>query len=331
MTTEVRFVGPLASDLDAFLAFKRASGRNYDRAVFRLRSLDRFLAQHAKRNRAIDLASAIPVWLARRGPPGTPATIRMEFSVARQFCLFLRRRNPDCFVPGSDVAPPKSASGRFLPYIFSLDEIRCLVRGTRTLKICRSSPCPTFRSIVYRTLILVLFCTGLRLGEAVHLRLEDVDLRRRTFFIRNSKGRSRWVPFHAALARHLRDYLRVRSSIAAPGAPFFVKSTGAGYTLVSSVGIVLRCLFQRLGLKPSRGRRGPRVHDLRHSFAVHRLTRWYHDGVDLHAHLPWLSAYMGHDDLLGTQRYLTATPELLELASRRFAARLNRRIDHETT
>lgn len=329
MTTEVRFVGPLASELDAFLTFKRASGRRYDRAAFRLRALDRFLAQQAKRNGAIDLASAIPIWLARRGSSGTPATIRMEFSVARQFCLFLRRRDPDCFVPGSDLAPAKG--GRFLPYIFSVDEIRCLVRGTRTLKICRSSPSPTFRSLLYRTLILVLFCTGLRLGEAVHLRVEDVDLRRCTFFIRDSKGRSRWVPFHTALARHLRVYLRVRSSIAAPGAPFFVKSTGAAYAYVSSVGITLRHLFQRLGLKPRRGRQGPRVHDIRHSFAVHRLIRWYRDGIDLQTRLPWLSAYMGHDDLIGTQRYLTATPELLMLASRRFAARLRRRDDHGKT
>ena len=329
MTAGRRFFGPMAADLEAFLAFKRASGRRYDRAAFRLRSLDRFLAQHARRNGTIDLASALPIWLGRRGSAGTPSTIRMEFSVARQFCLFLRRRDPECFVPSSDLAPPKC--GRFLPYIFSVKEIRRLVRGTRTLKICRSSPCPTFRSIAYRTLILVLFCTGLRLGEAVRLRLEDVDLRRHTFFIRDSKGRSRWVPFHAALGRHLRDYLRVRSSIAISNAPFFVKSTGAAYVYVSSAGITLRHLFRRLELKPSRGRRGPRVHDLRHSFAVHRLTRWYHDGIDLHARLPWLSAYMGHDDLLGTQRYLTATPELFALASRRFAGRLRRRRDYETT
>lgn len=329
MITGARFFGPMASDLDAFLAFKRASGRRYDRAAFRLRSLDRFLAQHAKTNGAIDLASALPIWLGRRGSAGTPATIRMEFSVARQFCLFLRRRDPECFVPGSDLAPSKL--GRFVPYVFSVGEIRRLVRGTDTLKICRSSPCPRFLSIAYRTLILVLYCTGLRLGEVVRLRLEDVDLRRCTFFIRDSKGRSRWVPFHVALARHLRDYLRIRSSIATPSAPFFVKSTGTAYIYVSSVGLVVRHLFQRLGLKPRRGRRGPRVHDLRHSFAVHRLTRWYREGIDLQARLPWLSAYMGHDDLLGTQRYLSATPELLELASRRFAARLRRRSDHETT
>jgi len=74
-------------------------------------------------------------------------------------------------------------------------------------------------------------------------------------------------------------------------------------------------------LKPAAGRVGPRVYDVRHVFAIRRLTQWYREGVDLHGRLPWLSAYMGHDNLLGTQVYLTATPELLRLASRRFAAR----------
>jgi integrase len=324
MTTEVPFVSPLAAELSAFLLFKRASGRRYEREVFRLRSLDRFLVQQAKKHRAIALAKAIPSWLARRGSGGKPATIRMEFSVARQFCLFLQRRDPDCFVPGSDMAPPRSGA-KFVPYIFSTNEIRRVLRGTETLRLCHASPCPSFLAIAYRALILMLFCTGLRLGEALHLRLHDVDLRRRTLFIADSKGRSRWVPFHQGLARHLRAYLRIRSLIAAPGAPFFVKSTGEAYRYVSTVGCTLRCLFVRLGLKPGHGRQGPRAHDIRHSFAVHRLTRWYRDGIDLHARLPWLSAYMGHGDLLGTQHYLTATAELLELASRRFAARLRRR------
>lgn len=322
--TEVRFVGPLAAEMLAFLALKRAVGRRYERSAFRLRSLDRFLAQHVKETGAVDLAKAVPIWLARRGSAGKPATIRMEFSLARQFCLFLRRRDPHCFVPGPDLAPPRSGA-RFLPYILSTSEIRRLLRGTQTLRLRKASPFPSFLSITYRTLILVLFCTGLRLGEALRLRLQDVDLRRRTLFIAHSKGRSRWVPFHEGLARNLRAYLRVRSLIALPSAPFFVKSTGEAYGYVQTVSLNLRRLFRRLGFKPPRGRLGPRPHDIRHSFAVHRLTRWYRDGVDLQGRLPWLSAYMGHGDLLGTQRYLTATPELLELASRRFASRLRRR------
>ena len=83
----------------------------------------------------------------------------------------------------------------------------------------------------------------------------------------------------------------------------------------------MRRLLRQLDLKPSRGRQGPRPYDLRHAFAVHRLTAWYREGVDIHARLPWLSAYMGHVNVLGTEVYLHATPELLQLASDRFARR----------
>lgn len=323
MTTEIGFVGPLARDLNAFLAFKRATGRSYQRTEFRLRSFDRFTSQHAAATGEIGLERVIPLWLARREGSCKSTTILADFSVVRQLCLFLQRRDPDGFVPGPDLAPSRRGP-RLLPYIFTVGEIRRLLRGTQTLRRSRRSPYPSFRCLAFRLLILVLFCTGLRLGEAVRLSPRDVDLQRRTFFVAHSKGRSRWVPFHSGLGRHLRAYLRARSSIAPAGSPLFVKPTGETYKYVSAVGLILRRLFRRLGFKPPRGRRGPRPYDLRHSFAVHRLTRWYRDGVDLNAHLPWLSAYMGHGDLLGTETYLTATPELLQLASRKFAARLQR-------
>ncbi len=86
----------------------------------------------------------------------------------------------------------------------------------------------------------------------------------------------------------------------------------------------MRMLFVKAGLKPSRGRTGPRPYDLRHAFAMQRLSRWYRQGVNLHDHLPWLSAYMGHVDILGTETYLSATPELLELAGGRLRRRLLR-------
>jgi integrase len=106
---------------------------------------------------------------------------------------------------------------------------------------------------------------------------------------------------------------------------FFVTPTGQAYDHHSLTNMIRR-LFRHCGIKPRRKcGGGPRPYDLRHSFAVHRLTRWYREGVNLHERLPWLSAYMGHDDLVGTQVYLTATPELMQLASRRFAARLRRR------
>jgi integrase len=94
---------------------------------------------------------------------------------------------------------------------------------------------------------------------------------------------------------------------------------------LKSASEVVRRLLRRLGLKGPRGRSGPRPYDLRHAFAVHRLIAWYEAGLDIHAHLPWLSAYMGHVNVLGTEVYLHATPELLRLASERFDKRLGRR------
>jgi integrase/recombinase XerD len=312
------FVSPLARDLTAFITFKRALGQSYHREIFRLRSLDRFAAQHAAERGGSRLDRVIPRWLSRP-IDRKPRCIHRELSVARQFCLFLRRRNPECFVPNHDLAPPERRSARFLPYIFSAQEIRLLLRQTKSIKG------PPFRQATFRMLLLVLYCTGLRSGEAVRLTLHDVDLRGRTFFVSHSKGKSRWVPFHSGLARQLRNYLEERLLIApaSSNSRLFAQPNGRGYN-ANAISIVIVRLLRRIGLKPSKGRIGPRPYDLRHSFAVHRLTRWYRAGVDLHAHLPWLSAYMGHDNLLGTETYLTATPELLSVASRRFAVRFRR-------
>jgi integrase/recombinase XerD len=151
----------------------------------------------------------------------------------------------------------------------------------------------------------------------------DVDLDRRVLHVVESKGKSRFVPFRTDLARDLQDYReqRDRRAAVAAEAPFFVRADGRAFT-VKRISDVLRAALRRLGLKPAAGRVGPRPYDLRHAFAVHRLSRWLRDGIDVHGRLPWLSAYMGHDDLLGTETYLTATPELLELASRRLRRRL---------
>ncbi|MBE3132596.1 MAG: tyrosine-type recombinase/integrase [Acidobacteria bacterium] len=169
---------------------------------------------------------------------------------------------------------------------------------------------------------MLLYCTGLRFGEALRLRIRDVDSGTGVLFVEAFKGRARWVPFHRSLARELVTYLAVRRAFASaePEDRFFV---GIDHkTLpVNTAWHTVNKLFRSAGLKPERGRVGPRPYDMRHTFAVHRLTRWYRQGVDLHARLPWLSAYMGHVDILGTETYLTATPALLGLATSRFRRR----------
>jgi len=176
-------------------------------------------------------------------------------------------------------------------------------------------------------MIAVLYCTGIRPGEAVRLRLCDLDLREKTLLIRKSKGKTRWIPFHSQLAQYLRIYLVERRQVALTSSksPLFTQPNGRSYA-VNTVSNVVSELLRQLGLKsPIGAKGGPRPYDLRHSYATHVLLRWHQEGVDLQSRLPLLSAYMGHDHLLGTQVYLSATPELLDSASRRFEERFKRR------
>ena len=185
---------------------------------------------------------------------------------------------------------------------------------------------PAFRGVLFRALLLVMYCTGVRPGEALRLRMKDVDLDRGVLFIAESKGRARWVPFERSLERELGRYVVARRAIAAEGSddPFFVDPRGRALRS-KTAGYTVRALLVDAGLKPTVGRVGPRPYDLRHTFAVHRLTRWYRSGVDINGRLPWLSAYMGHINILGTETYLTATPELLAIASNRFGRHVAQR------
>jgi site-specific recombinase XerD len=306
------FASPLAGDLDAFLAFQRSRGYKYARAEFTLRSFDRFWTRARRRKRSPELTAAIVEWLGSR-PARQAISVAQDLSVIRAFWSYLRRKYPRRYrhEPNWPQLPKKST---FVPFVLTTEQVRTLLRLI-------AEP-GGYQSVLYRALFLVLYCTGLRPGEALRLRVRDVVLPDGVLFIADSKGRSRWVPFDTSLRRELARYRRERRAFATerPGDPFFVREDGSALP-VQSASYALRRLFRRAGLKPERGRHGPRPYDLRHTFAVHRLTRWYRQGVDLHARLPWLSAYLGHLDVIGTEVYLTATPELLALAGHRFRRR----------
>jgi integrase len=305
------FASTWATELAAFLAFKRGLGYSCRRAEFTLRAFDRFLVD--QRHGRGCLHKAILAWLEHR-PGRKPLSVACELAVVRQFYAYSQRRGGRRLREPS--WPQLPATSDYVPHIFSTQEVQQLVHLTAKLG---GDP---FRKIMYRTLILVLYCTGLRFGEALRLRLRDLDLAARTLFILPSKGRSRWVPYHGSLGRELRRYLVARRvyARAGPDDRLFVGADKKRLPITTASDTV-RGLLRTAGLKPATGRVGPRPYDLRHAFAVHRLTRWYRAGVDLHARIPWLSAYMGHDDLLGTETYLTATPELLALAGGRFRRR----------
>ena len=297
-----------ADEMSKFLAFRRAYLTTTWPAA-QLRRFDSFAAAHPR----LSLREAVSAWI-RADPDRHPLTRSNDLAAVRQFCLYRKRFEPDGFVP-EQMLPVTAVRRHFQACILTPQQIRLLLRSIPELDG------PPLRRARMRALFLVLYCTGLRLGEALRLCIADVDLKQGCFRIGPSKGRTRLVPFGRDLAHELDHWLAARrdSGFAlSPQTPLFEREDGRPDNLWNA-GMRLNTLFRHCGLKPPRGsgRVGLRVHDLRHTFAVHRLQAWYREGQDPGPLLPWLSAYLGHVNLLGTQRYLRATPEILREASRR--------------
>jgi integrase/recombinase XerD len=309
-------VKDLARDAKEFLRFKRAMGITYQRGEHVLDSFLRFVGQRWGSGN-VELDTVVRQWCARRA--GCKAvTVANEFGVVRQLCLYRRRYDPLGYAPEHALAPVKESI--FQPYIFSHDEVR------QILALASRHRDRSIWAGMLRPLILILYCTGLRLGEAARIHTTDVDLDRGTLMIRRSKGRSRLVVIRADLVTELRSYVALRQRLVCDlGRPdpaaFFLRLNASGLT-VRSASDVIRRLLRQLGLKPAEGRAGARPYEFRHAFAVHRLTAWAKEGADIHTKLPLLSAYLGHLNIIGTEVYLKATPQLLELASARFAQHL---------
>lgn len=219
-------------------------------------------------------------------------------------------------LPSSEPkSPPRKP-----PYIYSYNELRRLFDPANVASSRRGAV--QFDELTFRTLLLVLYGAGLRFSEATALTLADVDLSENILTIRATKFyKSRLVPIGPQLAAELANYMPLRRRCGlAQGNASFLLTNRDGTRLASST---VQDAFDRLRRianvhRTTGGRQIPRLHDLRHSFAVHNLTAWYRQGADVQRLLPALSTYLGHSDLEGTKVYLTMTPELLQQASLRF-------------
>lgn len=309
----------LRRDIGAFLKFKRALGFSYESGERSLREFEQLFYREGQKCGSANAAFKIALvsWMSTTSAGRKPQTVATNLGPIRQFCLYRRRHDPSAFVPDCSWAPHTRST--FKPYVFSKHEVSRILESARSYRKYRLGP------QLLRTLVLILYCTGLRPGEAVRLRLSETDLKRRMFFIRESKGRSRFVPFGEDLAREITGYLRERARIVQAAGrgnidALFLRTDGSALTM-HAAGDAIREVLRNEGIKRGKGKAGPRPYDFRHAFAVQRLTGWYRQGVDIHARLPWLSAYMGHLRVLGTEVYLHATPELLRIATRRFERR----------
>lgn len=308
----------LADVVSTYVAFKRALGLRFASEAFRLQAFCRALGD-------IEVTAVTPeavrAFLAGPGPV-TPYW-HLKYRILRSFYRYAIGRR---FVATSPLPPtvPICPTG-LSPYIYSTAELQRLLAATTTLATRRDP----MRGLLFRTLLLLLYGTGMRVGEALALTLADVDLRQALVTVRQAKFcKTRLVPIGPALTRELAAYVRQRGPLALPTAAFFVTRTGQPLRY-DRVGRDFRRLRNLAGIRRAPDARyQPRLHDLRHAAAVHRVVAWYRAGVDVQQRLPQLATYLGHVDLSGTQRYLTMTPDLLHEASRRFERYAHEEVRH---
>jgi integrase/recombinase XerD len=258
-------------------------------------------------------AEAASAFIYGKGP--VTAILHAKFHALRGFYRYLLSRG---YVTRSPLPTqiPKEPE-QLIPYIYSREELQRVLRaGEQESHWCKLEA-PTVR-----TLLLLLYGAGLRISEALRLTLADVDLEQSLLTIHETKFyKTRLVPLGADLTQALTVYLAARSELRHPSPPeaFLLVTRHSLPVSVQLAEITFKRLCRRVGVcRKDKSRFVPRLHDLRHAFAVHRLTACYREGGDVQRLLPQLSTYLGHVDINCTQRYLTLTPELLSQASNRF-------------
>lgn len=248
------------------------------------------------------------------GGPLKPQSRARRRHVMRLFGRFLAQTRPESYIPGRTYGT--RAPSRFHPHIYTPQEIQKLITEAGRL-----TPAGSLRPHTYVTLLGLLYCAGLRISEALALRLADVDLNERVLWIRESKfHKSRLVPFGPDVSAALEQYRVQRAARGFPQQPeaalFMNKwKRPCAYPRVCATFLAIA---RRAGVRKPAGHSGPRLHDLRHTFAVHRLLAWYRDGGDVQARLSLLADYLGHVSLVSTQVYLEITAELMGQAAQRF-------------
>jgi site-specific recombinase XerD len=300
----------LADKMPSFIELRRLSGTDYQSQSRLLAYFDRFLVERGitemRMNRQIIDAYQQTLSHLR------PRTRENRMSVVRQFCQYLARTDPQCYIP----EPLRGIRSDDISsrHIYSMAEIRALLAAALKLP-----PSGSLRARTYWTLLGLLYSTGVRIGEGLALNLEDFHCDQQCLWIAKGKFRkARWVPLSSSTCDQLQRYIHLRREISpgSPDSPLFLNqcSRRLNYVTVSST---FRKLLKQSGI-PHHKRTGPRLHDLRHTFAVHRLLAWYTDGEEVNARLPWLATYMGHVDVHCTQVYLRPTTELMEIVHGRF-------------
>jgi len=306
----------LSSLIRQYVKLKQALGRDFGREGRVLAHVDQFLSKDG----ASDFTQTEFEGWCRTQLHLSSGVRRGRMQVVRNFCLYRRRTEPNCFVPDDRLLPTRHQVVR--PHIFSEMEIMRLLQAAARVP---TSTRLVLRPLVLRLAIVLLYTTGLRRGELVRLTLGDYDQRERTLLIRESKfHKSRYLPLSVDASTEINAYLTARKKHRLPmlsDSPLLWSGHASerGFS-ADSLWHNMRELCRSADIRKFDGR-FPRVHDYRHSFAISTLLRWYRSGADIQAKLPLLATYMGHVSIVSTEYYLHFVPDLAHAASNRFCSR----------
>jgi integrase/recombinase XerD len=301
----------LSAALAEYLALRRSLGYKLERAGELLADFVAYVDRAGADRVTVDLAVR---WATL--PANADSTWRAQrLGVVRCFARYLQALEPETEIPPACLL--FGGRRRPAPLLCSDADLAALMAAARTLR----SP---LQSITIETLIGLLAVTGLRVGEAIRLNREDVDVEQGLLMVCNTKaGKSRAVPLHPSTIEALEAYSARRDQLfPSPRASSLFISTTGTRLLSSNLGAVFADLQRRAGLQPRSGGNRGRLRDLRHGFAVTTLLGWHTSGVEVEPRLPLLSTYLGHVNPASTYWYLSATPELLAAAAERLDATL---------
>ena len=296
----------LQQELSDYLQLRHSLGHELAEAGWLLPDFVRYLDAHDYPTVTIEAALA---W-AQHSSTGTVTTVGpRRMTAARGFARYLSGTDPRTEVPPLGLMPHRQRWRR--PFIYATADIDAILSQARSIV----SP---LRAATYDTLIGLLASSGLRIGEAIKLDRDDIDWAAGVLLIRESKfGKSRLVPLHTSTMQALTDHARLRDELQRrPKEPSFFVSLTRNRLSYAVVSQTFRRLVDNAGIG-AEAPCPPRLHDLRHTFAVRTLLGWYRSGEDVQAKIPSLSTYLGHREPASTYWYLSAAPELLALAAAR--------------
>lgn len=307
------FWSVFAPHIHDFISLKRSLGYKYDEQERILFTFDRFVLEHGYTTPGLTKEIA-DKWAEKRHNE-SDLTKYANVIVIRQFSEYLRNCGIKTFIPN---LPPYHDS-TFIPYIYTYDEMNAVFRACDNLRLRhRNVDCCL---LIMPCLLRMLYGTGIRISEALSLKNKDVDINMNCLTLRDTKnGKDRLVPISPSLTSVCKDYLEYRGKLPVTGLkredqPFFVSLNG-GFCKRDAVYGWFRKVLIQAGIPFTGNRKGPRIHDIRHTFACHSFVKLSDEGVDLYCSWPYLSTYLGHQSLQSTEQYIRLTaqmyPELLK-------------------